>query len=240
MYSMEFSNSDVNCKNNFFRNYNLVCENILDIILKHSSNGITSDEITQHIGIRPSSIRRFLAKMINRKNCKKYFIRKRSGSFKYFKVDNYNPKDAYKDIINSDVEKVTANQVGLKDSIYIDKLIENGEIFPNVVNVLKKERKWFLVSEIAEILGVNHKRGRTAILSELRRCEKCSLKFVERIQNGDTKKFRLVYKYRKFTVSELKQLAKSTFPQDENAKIQSGKIQALNEILKMKKGINNE
>lgn len=234
MYNFEFTKKDINNKNNFFRNYELVCENILDVILKFGdSNGITSEQITDYIGIRPSSIRRYLAKMMNRKNAKKYFIRKRNGSFKYYKVSNYNPKDAYNDIIRSEIEKVTLNQIGLKDSIYFDKLIENGEVFPNVINVLKKQRKWFTVHELAEILGVNHKRGETTILGELRRCIKCSLKFVES-KEDNVKKYRLIYKYRKLTISEFKQLAKGTFPQDRAAKISCGRIQALNEISKMK------
>ena len=238
MYNMVFSESEVKEKNNYFRNYELVAENILDFINRNGDEedgGVTSNEITDHLGIRPSCVRRYLAFMMNHINTKKYFSRKRKGSFKYFKTSDFESELAWKDIKDSDIEKVTLNQIGLKDSIYFDDLIEKGETFPNVINILKKSQpKWLSVCEMSIILGVNHKRGKDTIKGELDRCLKCSIKFLEIITEDKIKKYRLNYKYKRHSISDFRDIAKSSFPQDKPHKISAHRIQASNNILSMK------
>ena len=234
-----FQDDIVNRKrNNYFRNYGTIYENVLDVINTFGDLGLTSEEITNLIGTRASGIRRVLAKMTDRINSRKYFIRKREGSFKYFKINNFNPKAAYQDIINSRIEKVTLNQIGLKNSSCFDKLIENGEIFCNVINTLKKSKsKWLSVAEISEKLGVDNKRGKGTIRQELCRCLNCSVKFVEFTIENNIKKFRIIYKYRKHTVLELKHIANKTFPYDNLPKISRHEIQVLNNLSDAKKGL---
>jgi len=238
MYKMTFNETDVNGRFNYYRNYKLVSENILDVIKTYGDEklgGITSEEITNYIGIRPSTIRRNLAKLINRVNTKKYFYRERSGSFKYFKTSNFDPVKAYDDIKNSEIDKVTLNQIGLKDSICFDTLIKKGETCPNVLNQLKKSKpNWISICEISEILGVNHRRGKSTISGELNRCMSCSVKFIECMFIDNVKKYRLVYKYWKHTIDDLMEIARVSFPKDKVHKISSGKIQALNNISSMK------
>jgi hypothetical protein len=238
---MEISQTDIEKENNFYRKYKTVTENILDIILEFGDEnlgGLTSEEITNFIGIRPSSIRRTLANMINKTSTKKYVRRIRKGSFKYFKVCNYDSIEAAKDIISSSYQKETLNQCGFKDSIYNDKLIYNCQVFPNVINTLKKEKnKWLSIFDISKKLGVNTRKGHSQIRGELKRCLKCEgIKFIECKKEDEVYKYRLNYKFRKFTIEQFIVIANSTFPRDKTAKISGVRIQALNELSKMKIG----
>jgi len=233
-YRKNFNSIDCYTKGNYFRFYKLVPENILDVINKFGDvehGGITSDKITELLGIRPSAIRRDLAKMMNRKNTKKYFYRTRNGSFHYIKVCDFDPVEAYIDIKNSDYEKVTLNQVGLKNSTCPEKLICNKELFPNVVNILKKNKKWMTICEISRELGVETKDGKKSITGELKRCLKCTIKFIE---TNSINEFRLIYKYRKFSINELKEIAHRSFPQDKPHQISGHKLQALNNVSSMR------
>lgn len=234
MYKLEFGVQDIENKNNFYRNYKLIPENILDIILKYTSknNYLSSEEIVKYIGIGASNVRKNLAKMMNRVHAKKYFTRIRKGSFRYYKVSEYDPKNAYKDIINSTEEKVTLNQIGLKDSTCFDSLIENGDTFANVINVLL-QLKWFTVCEISVLLGVNHKRGKATIKGELNRCMSCKIKFIEKRKENGINQYRIIYKFLGFTIPEFRELAKNTFPKDKDPKGLGIKPQVLNNIKEM-------
>lgn len=215
---------------NYVRPYELSGENILDFLLNY--NDVTSEEIRKYIGCKGGPIRRTIAKMINRTMCKFFIIRKRvNGVFRYYSVSEYNPKEAYKIIMNSPIEKVTINQNGIKHSPL--DLPYSKKVFPNVMVRLKKYKAaWKTICEIAEELKVNDKKGKKAIGDELKRCERCLVQFIEVKKEDGVKKYRLRSKYRKHTVEELLDIAKLSFPRPEDkGEIKSIKIQAINGVL---------
>lgn len=238
------SENEIGKESNFFRNYDITAVNILDIINRFSNeNGMGSEEINNYLGIQQSIVRKNLARLINRIKTKDYVTRTKKSPYRYFKVKDFDPKEAYQEIINSDKEKVTQNQIGLKDSRIFDKLPYDGKICQNVLNQLKKAKSnWLSVCELAYKLGVDHpenaekrKKSKGRISTELRRCMSCEkngVRFVEMMNINGLRKFRLVYKYRKFTVEELHKIARVSFQQEKsNYKISGPSIQALNNVL---------
>lgn len=220
---------------NFVHSYKTIGENILDVILKYGANGITHTQISKKLGYCTPIIRKTSAKIINKIGHKKYIERQRiNNTFYYKSISNFNPEEAYKDIINSKYCKETLNNIGLKDSIY--KLPYNYEIFPNIMYRLKKSKsEGRTVCELAIELGVNHTRGKKSISGELKRClgKDCRIKFIEKIVNEETKetRYKLIYKYMKFTIEDLKKLAKCAWLVEEDVgEINKTTTQALNNV----------
>lgn len=197
---------------NFANPFKTVGENILHIILTFGEHGIHHNDIAKKLGYSAKDIRKVAAKIINKIGHKEFIERLRLHNTFYYKpLKIFNPENAYKEIMSSEYSKETLNNIGLKDSIY--KLPYNYEIFPNVMNRLKKSKsEGRTICELARELGVEHERGKNSIAGELKRClgKDCRVKFIEKITNNETNevKYRLIYKYRKFTISELKNLAK--------------------------------
>lgn len=224
--------SKVNFEQYYVRPYELVAANLLDLILLFGKNGVTHEKLSELSGYRGSIVRKTLANLINRVECKTYICRKLINNyFVYFPVFNYDSYIVYKKITGSAKKKETIAQTGLKNSIYKDQLIDDCQLFPNVMLRLKRSKSnWKTVSELAKELGVDNDKGRKSIYGELNRDLKCPIAFIEKQKIGNNMKYRLIYKYRKHTIEELKQISK-TFPRPEDKiEVRSSKTEIKNNM----------